>query len=98
MKHKIYYLLLAFVLALAGTGTLSAQSEVYGVINSGEEAGLYKYTIGSSGVSNVELIQPFTFDTELNSSQAVSGGYLLGTSGPEGDVVTEHYWMENIAR
>ena len=23
-------------------------------------------------------------------------GYLLGTSGPEGDVVTEHYWMENI--
>ena len=22
--------------------------------------------------------------------------YLLGTSGPEGDVVTEHYWMENI--
>ena len=25
-----------------------------------------------------------------------SCGYLLGTSGPEGDVVTEHYWMENI--
>ena len=25
-------------------------------------------------------------------------GYLLGTSGPEGDVVTEHYWMENIDR
>ena len=23
-------------------------------------------------------------------------GYLLGTSGPDGDVVTEHYWMENI--
>ena len=23
-------------------------------------------------------------------------GYLLGTSGPEGDVVTEHYWMGNI--
>ena len=23
-------------------------------------------------------------------------GYLLGTSSPEGDVVTEHYWMENI--
>ena len=23
-------------------------------------------------------------------------GYLLGTSGPEGYVVTEHYWMENI--
>ena len=23
-------------------------------------------------------------------------GYLLGTSGTEGDVVTEHYWMENI--
>ena len=23
-------------------------------------------------------------------------GYLLGTSGPEGDVVTEHYWMANI--
>ena len=23
-------------------------------------------------------------------------GYLLGTSGPEGDVVTENYWMENI--
>ena len=23
-------------------------------------------------------------------------GYLLGTSGPEDDVVTEHYWMENI--
>jgi proteasome lid subunit RPN8/RPN11 len=23
-------------------------------------------------------------------------GYLLGTSGPEGNVVTEHYWMENI--
>ena len=22
-------------------------------------------------------------------------GYLLGTSGPDGDVVTEHYWMEN---
>ena len=27
-----------------------------------------------------------------------SCGYLLGTSGPEGDVVTEHYWMENIDR
>ena len=25
-----------------------------------------------------------------------SCGYLLGTSGPEGDIVTEHYWMENI--
>ena len=25
-----------------------------------------------------------------------SCGYLLGTSGPEGGVVTEHYWMENI--
>ena len=25
-----------------------------------------------------------------------SCGYLLGTSGPGGDVVTEHYWMENI--
>ena len=23
-------------------------------------------------------------------------GYLLGTSGPDGDIVTEHYWMENI--
>ena len=23
-------------------------------------------------------------------------GYLLGTTGPEGDVVTENYWMENI--
>ena len=23
-------------------------------------------------------------------------GYLLGTSGPDGNVVTEHYWMENI--
>ena len=23
-------------------------------------------------------------------------GYRLGTSGPEGDVVTENYWMENI--
>lgn len=23
-------------------------------------------------------------------------GYLLGTSGPDGDVVTENYWMENI--
>ena len=23
-------------------------------------------------------------------------GYLLGTSSPEGDVVTEYYWMENI--
>ena len=22
-------------------------------------------------------------------------GYLLGTSGPDGDIVTEHYWMEN---
>ena len=25
-----------------------------------------------------------------------SCGYLLGTSGSEGDIVTEHYWMENI--
>ena len=25
-----------------------------------------------------------------------SCGYLLGTSGPDGDIVTEHYWMENI--
>jgi proteasome lid subunit RPN8/RPN11 len=25
-----------------------------------------------------------------------SCGYLLGTTGPEGDVVTENYWMENI--
>ena len=25
-----------------------------------------------------------------------SCGYLLGTSGPDGEVVTEHYWMENI--
>ncbi len=23
-------------------------------------------------------------------------GYLLGTSGEEGDVITENYWMENI--
>ena len=23
-------------------------------------------------------------------------GYLLGTSGADGDVVTENYWMENI--
>ena len=23
-------------------------------------------------------------------------GYLLGTTGPNGDVVTENYWMENI--
>jgi proteasome lid subunit RPN8/RPN11 len=23
-------------------------------------------------------------------------GYLLGTTGPDGDVVTENYWMENI--
>ena len=23
-------------------------------------------------------------------------GYLLGISGPDGDVVTENYWMENI--
>ena len=23
-------------------------------------------------------------------------GYLLGISGPQGDVVTENYWMENI--
>ena len=25
----------------------------------------------------------------------VTCGYLLGTSGPDGDIVTEHYWMEN---
>ena len=25
-----------------------------------------------------------------------SCGYLLGVSGPDGDVVTENYWMENI--
>ncbi len=25
-----------------------------------------------------------------------SCGYLLGTTGPHGDVVTENYWMENI--
>ena len=25
-----------------------------------------------------------------------SCGYLLGTSGSEGDIVIEHYWMENI--
>ena len=42
-----------------------------------------------------EIIDELISQAQLDAPNETCG-YLLGTSGPEGDVVTEHYWMENI--
>lgn len=78
MKYKLHYLLAVFALILMGTQRLVAQSEVYGAVTGGEKAGIYKYTIGSGGISNEELVKGFTFSTELNASEHISGGFLVG--------------------
>ncbi len=78
MKYKLHYLLAVFALLMTGAQRLVAQSEVYGAITGGEKAGIYKYTIGSDGISGEELVKGFTFSTELNASDHISGGFLVG--------------------
>lgn len=79
MKHKSNILLLTLGFLLMGVQQLVAQSsEAYGVINAGEKAGIYKYAISPQGISDVECINPMTLSTELNNSDKISGGFLVG--------------------
>ncbi|MBO4812003.1 MAG: carboxypeptidase regulatory-like domain-containing protein [Prevotella sp.] len=75
---RFNYMLLSFVLFLLGGTKAAAQSEGYGVISAGEDAGIYHYTLSPQGFSNIELVQGFTFSNELNNSDAFSGGVLIG--------------------
>ena len=85
MKYKLHYLLTLFAFLL-GAQRLVAQSEVYGAMTGGEKAGIYKYTIGSSGISGEQLVKGFSFSTELNNSDHISGGFLVGN---------RYYYMTN---
>ena len=79
MKHKSNILLLTLGFLLMGVQQLVAQSsEAHGVINAGEKAGIYKYAISPQGISDVECINPMTLSTELNNSDKISGGFLVG--------------------
>ena len=72
MKNKLPFMLALLVFLISGTTLSLAQSEVYGVVNSGDAEGLYKYTISSEGISDIELIQSLTGST-------ISGGFLVDT-------------------
>lgn len=78
MKYRLHYLLSVFALLFAGTIRLMAQSDGYGVITGGEQAGIYKYTVGSNGFSDIELVKGFTLSTVQNNSDHISGACLVG--------------------
>ena len=75
---KFNHLLLAFILSVVGGLSASAQTEGYGIIQQGTEAGIYHYTLTPQGFSDIELVQGFIFSTETNNSDAFSGGVLIG--------------------
>lgn len=79
MKYRFNFLLSVLTLLFAGvTQSMAQSSEAYGVISSGEQAGIYHYTISPQGISDVECINPMILSTELNNSDKISGGALVG--------------------
>ena len=79
MKYRFNFLLSVLTLLFAGvTQSMAQSSEAYGVISSGEQAGIYHYTISPQGISDVECINPMILSTELNNSDRISGGALVG--------------------
>ena len=79
MKYRFNFMLLAAALILVGGMQAMAQSsEAYGLISSGENAGIYKYSISPQGISDVECINPMILSSELNNSDRISGGFLVG--------------------
>ena len=79
MKYRFNFLLSVLTLLFAGvTQSMAQSSEAYGVISSGEQAGIYHYTISPQGISDVECINPMILSTEMNNSDRISGGALVG--------------------
>ena len=79
MKYRFNFLLSLVAMLLMGITTVMAQSsEVYGVLTSGTEAGIYKYTISPEGISDIECVCPISLNTEQNNEDRISGGCLVG--------------------
>mgnify|MGYP002624140493 FL=1 len=78
MKYRFNFLLSLLALFLGAGQSMAQSSEAYGVISSGEQAGIYHYTISPQGISDVECINPMILSTELNNSDKISGGALVG--------------------